>query len=149
MKPTAVLIALLLACLAAPAKAGPYGEDLSRCLVASAGADEQRLLVKWIFASMSLHRDVATYVSIPASDREALDRGTALLFTRLLTDACVEESRAALEHEGPGAMHGAFQVLGQVAAQGIFGDPTVAAGMQGLLTHIDEAALNEALGIGD
>lgn len=147
----ALLIALplsLLLATAIPARAGVHADDLSRCLVASAGAEEQRLLVKWIFASMSLHADVAQYVSIPADQREALDKDTAALFTRLVTDACRKESHDAVKYEGATAMGAAFQLLGQVASQGIFSDPAVAAGMQRMLSHLDEAALGEALGVG-
>lgn len=141
--PAALSLALLLASPAA--NAGVYGDDLSRCLVSSTNDGDKRLLVKWIFGSIALHRDVAKYVSMPEEERDALDRDTAALFMRLLTDTCQPQARDAVKYEGSGAIGTAFQLLGQVAAQGIFSDPAVAAGTQRLLEHVDEEKMEQAL----
>lgn len=145
--PTALSLAFVLASPAA--NAGVYGDDLSRCLVSSTNDGDKRLLVEWIFGSIALHRDVAKYVSMPEEEREALDRDTAALFMRLLTETCQPQARDAVKYEGAGAIGTAFQLLGQVAAQGIFSDPSVAAGTQRLLQHVDEARMQEALGVGE
>lgn len=149
MKTTLRLLppALAAACLLASpaAQAGVYGDDLARCLVSSTNDGDKRLLVKWIFGSISLHADVAKYVAIPEAEREALDRDTAALFMRLLTDTCQPQARDAVRYEGAGAVGTAFQVLGQVAAQGIFGDPAVAAGTQRLMQYVDEDKMRQAL----
>src|SRR4051812_48708167 len=41
--------------------AGIYADDATRCLVKSMTAEDQLVLVKWVFASMSLHPAIKQY----------------------------------------------------------------------------------------
>lgn len=137
--------ALSLALAAVPAHAGPYGDDLSKCLVSSTTEADKTLMVKWIFSALSLNREVSTFVDMPAAVRQQLDKDTASLYMRLLTDTCRTQTHNAFKYEGKAAIEGAFQLLGQVASQGIFSDPAVAAGMIGLMQHFDQAKLGAVL----
>lgn len=132
-----LLAAIPLALGVVTAHAGPYADDLSRCLVSSTTDADRALLMKWIFAAMSLNKEVAPYVNMPAAERDKIDRETADLYTRLLTDSCRKQTRDATRYEGPVAINAAFNMLGQIAAQGLFDDPAVAASISGLARYFD------------
>lgn len=127
------------------AYAGPYGDDLSKCLVSSTTDADKTLLVKWIFSAIALNKEVAPFVAMPESAREQVNRDTAGLYMRLLTDSCRTQTHEAFKYEGQAAVHSAFQLLGQVASQGMFSDPAVAAGMTDLMKHFDEKKLETVL----
>lgn len=139
-------LAALLCGAALPAWAGVHGDDLARCVVSSTTTQEKAKLVEWMFFAIALNPEVAPLANIPAQRREQSDRGTAKLFERLLTEACVAQARDAIRYEGSGAIAGAFQLLGQVAAQEMFANPAVAAGTMKFVEHIDEAKMTRALG---
>lgn len=127
------------------AHAGPYGDDLSKCLVSSATTADKSLLVKWIFSAISLHKDVAAHVSMPQDDRDALNKDTAGVYMRLMTDSCKNQLHDAYKYEGTSAIGTAFQLLGQVATQEMFSDPAVAAGTTDLMKYFDEGKLKAVL----
>ena len=137
----AVAVALL---TISPAFAGPYGDDLTRCLVDHSSAEDKTTLVKWMFVAMSRHPSVSTLTKVTNNDVEKHNKEAAELFTRLLTQTCVDPSRKAIKYEGATAIQGAFQVLGQVAAGELFANPDVAAVMGGLDKYLDAKKL-EAL----
>lgn len=134
-----------LALLPGAACAGPYGDDLSKCLVASTTQADKALLVKWIFSAISLNEEIAPFVSMPASKREALSKETAGLYMRLMTESCRSQLRDAYKYEGSGAIGNAFNLLGQVASQEMFASPSVAAGLDSLTKHFDETTLKAAV----
>ena len=127
------------------AQAGPYGDDLSKCLVSSTTEADKTLLVKWIFSAIALNKEVSPYVNMPTDVRDKLNEGTASLYMRLLTDTCRAQTHDAYKYEGQGAIGSAFQLLGQVAAQGIFSDPAVATGMTDLMKYFDEKKLKAVI----
>jgi hypothetical protein len=111
--------------------AGPYTDDLSKCLVRSTSAADKSVLVQWIFATMALHPDVKWLTSASGAQRADLNKKAGALFQRLLTGSCLSEARQALQFEGQSALEASFSVLGQVAARELFTNPEVAAGMAG------------------
>lgn len=140
------LLVLLLCAPALPASAGVYGDDLARCVVSSTTSAEKAALVEWMFFAIALNPKLAPLASVPAERRDASDRGTARLFERVLTDACATQAREAMQYEGATAIHEAFKLLGQVAAQEMFADPAVAAGTMKFAEYIDAAKMAKALG---
>lgn len=141
----ACLPLLLLGLLAAgPAHAGPYSDELGRCLVASTTTADKNALVKWMFATVSLHPAVKSIASVTPAERAGFNRDTARLFERLVTESCKAPTRQALKYEGPAALQVAFQFLGQVAARELFADPAVAGGMSDLERHFDKQKLEAA-----
>ena len=125
--------------------AGPYTDDLSKCLISSTTDADKALLVKWIFSAIALNKDVAPYVNMPVEVRTKINQDTAGLYMRLLTDSCKTQTHNAFKYEGQAAISSAFQLLGQVASQGIFNDPNVAAGMGDLTKYFDQEKLNAVL----
>lgn len=128
------------------ASAGPYSDDLSKCLVRSTGDSEKRTLVKWIFAAVALHPEVADISSVTPAQRAEMTRNTAKIFEKLLADSCRTEVQQAVQYEGPQTIGSSFQVLGQVAARELFSNPNVAANMADLGKYIDQKRIAEAMG---
>ena len=130
--------------LAMPVSAGPATDSLGRCLVNSTSPNDRTLLIRWIFAAMSQHPEVATLSMVDDADAERLNQQTGELFTVLIADRCRNETRAAMEQEGEQAIQAAFSILGQVAMQGIMSAPSVASYMSGLDKHVDAERLQKA-----
>jgi hypothetical protein len=123
------LLCAVLALSSAGASAGPFADDMAKCLVRATTAADKTMLVQWMFAMMSLHPDVKQLSSIAADKRAVLNQSMGDLMVALLTDRCVAESREALKNEGASTIESSFNTLGQVAAQSLFANPDVAAGI--------------------
>lgn len=142
MKRIAVFASLLL--VGSPALAGPYSDDLAKCLVASTSSDDRVALVRWMFTSFAAHPDVAPLSAATTAQVDAIDTQVGAIFTRLLTQSCREQTQAALRYEGSAAIETAFQVLGQVAAKELGTNPAVQKRLAALGEKIDQRAI-EAL----
>jgi len=101
--------------------------------------------MKWIFSAIALNEEVSPFVNMPADVRASINQETADLYMRLLTDSCKSQTHDAFKYEGAAAIESAVQLLGQVASQGIFSDPVVAAGMAEMTTLLDEEELTAVL----
>lgn len=134
-----------LSVFATPAQAGVYGDDLSRCLVSSTSDADKTLLVRWIFSALALNKEIASFVDMPAEVRGRINADTAALYMRLLTDSCRTQTHDAFKYEGQAAINGAFQLLGQVASQGIFSDPMVEQGMTEMTSLLDTDKLKAVI----
>jgi hypothetical protein len=128
------------------ATAGPYSDEMAKCLVTSTSEADKNFLVKWIFAAASLHPAVKSISSISDSQRNELNVKTAKLFERLLTESCKAQVQQAVKYEGPSTIEAAFQVLGQVAGRGLFSDPDVAGYVAELGKHVDPKKMESVLG---
>lgn len=138
----AALAASVGLCAAATAAdAGPYSDDLSKCLVRSSSADDQALLVDWIFVAVSANPSVQPYAKVTDAQRDEVNRRGANLFERLLTADCRNETVAALKYEGPGAMGASFAVLGQVAMRRLMSDDKVQQSISALGRDIDQSKM--------
>ena len=129
------------------ALAGPFGDDMAKCLVNSTSPEDRTLLVKWIFSVMASHPDLSAMSSVSVKQRDDLTKNAGALFQRLLTETCRSQTQQAIQNEGPQTIQYAFQVLGQVATMGLFSDPHVADNMKGLARYVDEEKI-KALGAG-
>ena len=143
--PHFALAASLLSC--STAYAGPYTDDLSKCLVASTSDQDKAQLVEWIFFALSLNPKISPYAQVSPTQREEADRNLAKLFERLVGDSCSAQTKQAVQYEGVAALSESFKLLGQVAAQEIFKDPAVAAGTSKFAEYLDEKKINQALGL--
>lgn len=139
----AALLALVLH--AGVAQAGPYSDDLAKCLVESTTAADKNALVKWMFATAALHPAVKSIASVTDAERAQSTRSTAELFVKLLTESCRAQAQQAVKYEGATALQTGFQILGQVAARELFADPNVAQGLAELEQYIDSRKIEQAL----
>ena len=143
MKIRKALAAMALFAFMSPAFAGPYTDDLSRCLVEKTTSDDKIALVQWMFVAMSQHPSVASMTKVTAADVEKHNKGAGELFMRLLTDTCGEPFRKAMQFEGANAIASSFEVLGGAAMQDLMSNPQVTTMMSGLEKHFDPEKLAE------
>ena len=137
MKTLIRVTAIGLIALGTPAFAGVYTDDLSRCLVEKTTKEEKTALVQWIFVAMAQHPSVSALQKVTAEDVRLYNSKAGALFTKLLTETCVETSKKAIKYEGAVAIQAAFQVLGQAAAGELFVHPDVTKVMSGLEEFLD------------
>lgn len=121
------LMPLIAFALAAPAYAGPYSDDLSKCMVEQASAADRTAFVKWMFTAMAASPVVKDMAKVTPDERKAASAEVANFFTRLMTKSCRSQVVAALRYEGDGAVMAGFSLLGKVAMQDLMTDPAVLA----------------------
>ncbi len=126
-------------CLSLPAAAGPAVDAMAQCLVAQTNGEERVLMVRWMTYAFAAHPAVKGSVTVDPSLTDATDQGVAQLFTVLLTQRCVTETRAAVAAEGNAAVEGAFKVLGEVASQEAMLAPEVSGAITGFTRYIRDA----------
>lgn len=143
--PQIALTTLIAIGWAVSASAGPYSDDLSKCLVSKTTEADRVTFVQWMFSALSLHPAVKPMTTVSAEKLDDANKRTAELFTNLLTESCREEVRAALQYEGTAAFQTSFQVLGQIAGRELLSSPDVAAAMAGLEKHFDREKLESVL----
>ncbi len=140
LKATSILL-VLMSFPASTVYAGPYTDDLSKCLVESTTQDDRVDLVRWMFAAASAHPAVQSFVSVSEEQLEEANKTMAALIERLLTESCKDITTKAMKYEGATTLQASFQVLGQVAGQELFSSPEVSAALSGMEEHFDLEAL--------
>jgi len=126
------------------AVAGPYADDLSKCLVSSTTSKDKTDLVRWIFATAALHPDVSSIAAVTGDQRAELTHTVGALYERLLTVDCRRQYRDAVKFEGDQALTASFQVLGGVAMRELLGHQAVTMGMNELDAAVDKEKLKAA-----
>jgi hypothetical protein len=124
---------------AGPAAAGPYGDDLAKCLVASSTSRDHTDFVRWMFSGLSVHPDVANMANITPSQRGANNKAAGALTERLLLKDCRSQTVNALKYEGEPAVMSSFKVFGEVAARGLMNHEMVNAELGKIGDGINEA----------
>ena len=138
-------VALVFALSAGAVHAGPYSDDLAKCLVESTTVADKNALVRWMFATVALHPAVKSIASVTDAERTQSNRAMARLFENLVTEACRSQTQQVVKYEGAAALQTGFQMLGQVAARELFADPSVTRGLSDLERHFDTRKLEQAL----
>lgn len=134
-------LSCILAMTAHPAAAGPFADDMAKCLVRSTSDSDRADLVRWIYSAMSLHPDLASMAKVSAKERDDLQERAAKLFSRLMFESCRSEFVQAVQNEGPSTLEYAFSVLGQVAMRGLMSDSHVSESFQALGKSLDQNKL--------
>jgi hypothetical protein len=112
-------------------------DALTKCLVESSSPEDKRILVKWVFAVIAQHPDIASMTQIDAAQRVVIDRDAAGVFQKLLAEQCAAPLRAAVKQSGTDAIGRSFQALGTSAATDMLQNPQVVSSGAGLLKHLD------------
>lgn len=126
------------------AEAGPYADDMAKCLIEATTTDEKGMLVKWIFGIASLHPQLKSVSSITPSQRTDLNKGVAALLESLVTDTCKVQTLQALRYEGQKTMQSSFSVLGEAAMMELFSDEAVAKGLHEYIQYLDKEKFEAA-----
>ncbi|MGH1391507.1 MAG: hypothetical protein ACRAUZ_15315 [Aeromonas jandaei] len=123
--------------------AGPYGDDLAKCLIESTTKNDRTSLVRWMFASAAAHPAVKSIANVSQKELDNANETTGKLFTKILTKTCREQASKALAYEGTATITTSFQLLEQVAATELFSSPEVQKAMSGLEKGLDKSALSK------
>ena len=138
--------ALSCANASAQAPAAPYPDTLEACVVAAAGAEDRRVLAQWMFSALSLHPDLAGMAKVSDTQREEASMRMGAMLVRLLTVDCAEQaSRALRAGSAEMAFHRAFVRVGELAGEGLFNHPGVAAAGDQVVEHVDIRRIAELL----
>jgi len=141
----AFLFTAALAGLSGEAAAGPYSDDLAKCLVGSSTPADKSTLVKWVFSIASLHPALGSVSSVTAAQRTQTDKDVARLFEALLTERCKKQTQDAVRYEGEKTIGTAFETLGQAAMMELFSHPAVAKGLGSFTEQLDQKKLDALL----
>ena len=144
-RPLAVLAALsaTLSLQAVPAAAGPYADEMTKCMVRSTTAADRTLFVRWFFVAAAAHPAVQPLATVTDAQRDDANRRTAELFQKLLTVSCRTEVQQAIRYEGPQSIGTGFQAVGEVAGRELFTDAAVTQAMGGFEKYFDHQKLDE------
>src|SRR5258706_11445451 len=83
------------------ALAGPYSDEMAKCLVKSTSDADKNMLEKWMFAAAALHPAVQSIASVSDAERNELNKSTARLVERLLTESSTS-TRSSSKSSMPG-----------------------------------------------
>ena len=125
-----------------PIFAGPFGDEMARCLVTSTNNRDRNKLLKWIFRVYGDHPEVSFMVDISEREKKEIDKDVADIFTRLLSKDCIDETKKAKKYEGNDALITAFSILGEVAANEIIDHPNVERSTKKFVDFIDSEKLD-------
>jgi hypothetical protein len=134
------LALLVTAFISAPASAGIYTDALTRCLVSSVSNNDKVLLIRWMFAGMAMHPEIAAYSKFTDAGRLSDNKALAALFGRLLTVDCLPQTKEAVRYEGGSSIEASFNILGQVASRELLTHPSVNAAISDFAQHISPEA---------
>ena len=117
--------------------AGPFVDDMAKCLVSSTSSKDNILLGRWLVRVYGEHSGSKDLIYISDYNKKIIDRDVAKLFTRLLTQDCEFEVKKAYKYEGLSVMGNAFQVLGEVAGKELLEDRNVSKAINKFTEYVD------------
>src|SRR5690349_16034102 len=124
--------------------AGPYGEEMTKCLVRSVTASDRSHLAKWLFVTMARSPDLESMLSLSPEQRDRIDRNAAASLTRLLGDSCGSETQHAIRYELDAGLH-AYQEFLQSIERDIASSPAATQGVKDFAQSLDQEKLEGAL----
>ncbi|WP_348944214.1 hypothetical protein ABHF33_12215 [Chitinibacter sp. FCG-7] len=125
--------------------AGPFGEDLQRCMINSTTEEEKSELVKMLFFAFSAHPTLADLQVDNPELKMQTEQNVAKILQRLLTMQCAKQARIALANEGMQGFQQGFEALGKAAAFSLNRDPNVHKALGGFMQYVDLTKLQESL----
>lgn len=144
MKSIKYAIAALVLIAAVPALAGPATDSLAACLADSTTGKDRKDLARWIFAGMSAHPEMQDIANSTAATRERTSQAVGLLFTRLISESCSSQFRAA-RAESSQSIVVAFDALGKLAMQELMSNTEVRKAISGFEQFVDRKKVDAAL----
>ncbi len=147
MKKHIILLSLLstFAVLPGVAIASPAGDALGACMVDTLTGKERKQLAQWIFFAMAAHPEIKEFSKVTPEAQSKTNEHVGKLITRLLTENCVEQVKAAAKEDGQAAITGAFELVGKVAMQELMANKEVVASISGYVKFVDQEKLVEIL----
>lgn len=127
-----------------PAIAGTATDALITCVADNTTGKDRKDLARWVFVAMTAHPEIQPFSHVTEANRDELDKTVAALATRLLTESCRTEAKAAMEKEGSGSFNAAFGALGKLAMQELMSDPSVNLSFTRYAKYLDKAKFDSA-----
>ena len=117
---------------------------LSQCLADTTSGKDRKDLARWVFFALAAHPDIKQFTSPAAAvAEEDAHKSMAQLFTRLITESCMDQTQSAVKEGGAKAIESAFQTLGQLAMQELMTNPEVTSSMSRFEKQLDQSKLNK------
>ncbi len=132
----------------APAHAGVFADDLTRCLVAAVKPADNVAMVRWMFSALSANPRIKDLAKVTAEQREQSDSEMARLVDRLLTQECRSQVVQVVKAEGQASISGSFSILGEMAGRQLMSSPETAVSVEGFVKKLDLAKLEQVLAEG-
>jgi hypothetical protein len=145
MRRTTAILAVCLALSAAAAHAGPYADELTKCITTKSTDAERTQLAVWLYEEMSANPAVKSMSNVTDAQRTDARKAAAALVQHLLIDNCRQEAVAALKNEGGGVAMRSFWEVGQASVGVLARDPAVLANIGQISQYIDTSKLVAAL----
>lgn len=127
------------------ARAGPYADELSKCISGKLTDADRTALAVWLFEELSAHPALKPLANVTEAQRADASKTVATLVQRLLIDECRPQAAAAFRNEGGGVALRSFWEIGQQSVASLARDPAVAGNMQQIGQYIDTAKLAAAM----
>ena len=143
MKKVILLIASVL--FTASCWAGPYGDDLKKCLVESTSKRDNIVLVRWLSKALLAHPEVKDLAVIPNAKAVQIDKDFARYVERLLGENCSAQFANVIRYEDQDAIRKSFEFLGQVAMKELMDNAQVQEAVPGVLKQLDMEKLGRAI----
>ncbi len=120
--------------------------QFSNCMVDHTSGRERKDLAQWIFLAMAQHPEIKQFAAPDVAEAAVVsDKKFAKLVTRLITDECANEAKAAYAHSGTMGIEAGFQSLGAGAMRELMNDPAVKAGVTNYARYLDSEAIGRLL----
>ena len=119
-------------CIVGTAIAGPFWDDLTKCMVIKTTGPDNALLIQMDFVAMSSHPDVDWMTNISPEKKDEINDKTLNLLLDFPTVRCAQEYKQAFQYEGMDAFSNSFGVFGEVAMHGLMSYPVVVQYFSGL-----------------
>lgn len=132
-----IALVAVLALQGAPAVAGVFTDDLSKCLVSKSTDADKLMLARWIFSAISANNAIKDLTTVTPEQREASHKKAAALLDKLLTSDCRAEAVQAAKYEGAEAVGTSFGTLGEVAMKSLLNNSAVNHEMESAEKYFD------------
>ncbi len=140
-----ISLALGCLCLTQPAFALNGQASLGACMVDELSGKEKKQLATWIFFAMAAHPEIKQFANIQGDAQRNIDKQVGSLVTRLLTESCANELKAAYREGGMTAIEQSFELVGKVAMEELMTNPKVNMAISGYADFIDDKKLEAVL----
>jgi hypothetical protein len=143
MKAKFLLAAVILANAFPVGSAFAADSALGSCMVDSMTGKERKEMAQWIFFAIAAHPEIKEYSKLSEAVKNKSDVHMANLVTRLLTEDCLTQAKAAHKQEGQSAIVGAFELVGKVAMQELMMNKDVTSSIGAYAKYIDKDKFNK------
>lgn len=127
-----------------PVIASSTTEALNSCVADNTSGRDRKDLAQWIFVAMTAHPDIKPLSSVTEANRDDIDKKLAALATRLMTDSCKVETKAAMRADGGAAIEAAFGALGELAMKELMTNSAVNASVSRYGKYLDKSKFESA-----